>query len=164
MAKFRVFAGTRRVHFGNGWHARARATSRGKARNILESFDCDPRSRSSCKQTIGVARPGATLSPSFAREEVRRTPSPTPSRHRRPGRGLGPPTLRRQPARLTSLSASARTGASAHGKKIVRWITERKLLPPRARAGVACDRVSYRRSKTTLASTSRRSQARARAG
>ena len=41
MARFRHFAGTRRVHFGNGGHSRARATSRDTARNVLETLDRD---------------------------------------------------------------------------------------------------------------------------
>ena len=41
MARFRFFAGTRRVHFGTGGHSRARATSRDTVWNVLERQDRD---------------------------------------------------------------------------------------------------------------------------
>jgi hypothetical protein len=41
MARFRDFAGTRRVHFGTGGHLRARATSRGAAWDADETGDRD---------------------------------------------------------------------------------------------------------------------------
>jgi hypothetical protein len=41
MTKFGLFAGTRRVHFGTGGQSRARGTSRGTARNVLETLDRD---------------------------------------------------------------------------------------------------------------------------
>ena len=41
MAKFRRFAGTRRVHFGTGGHSRARAASRGTAKDMLETVARD---------------------------------------------------------------------------------------------------------------------------
>ena len=41
VARFRFFAGTRRVHFGTGGHSRARTTSRGTAWNVLETLDCE---------------------------------------------------------------------------------------------------------------------------
>ncbi len=41
MARFRRFAGTRRVHFGTGGHSRACATSRDTARGLLETVDRD---------------------------------------------------------------------------------------------------------------------------
>src|SRR6266536_4404277 len=42
-ARFRFFAGTRRVHFGTGGHSTARATSRDTAWNALEALDRDYR-------------------------------------------------------------------------------------------------------------------------
>ncbi len=41
MARFRRFAGTRRVHFRPGGHLRARATSRDLAWDVLETVDRD---------------------------------------------------------------------------------------------------------------------------
>ena len=40
-ARLRVFAGTRRVHFGTGGHSRARATCRDAARDVLQTVDRD---------------------------------------------------------------------------------------------------------------------------
>jgi hypothetical protein len=70
MARFRDFAGTRRVHFGTGGHLRARATSRGAAWDADETGDRDDGSESSCKPTFCIARGGAKLTISFAREVV----------------------------------------------------------------------------------------------
>jgi hypothetical protein len=41
MARLGLFAGTKRVHFGTGGHARAHATSRDTAWNVLEMLDPD---------------------------------------------------------------------------------------------------------------------------
>jgi hypothetical protein len=39
MARFRLIAGTRRVHFGTGEHSRARATSCDPVRGVLKTLD-----------------------------------------------------------------------------------------------------------------------------
>jgi hypothetical protein len=71
MARFRDFAGTRRVHFGTGGHLRARATSRDAARACSTDSIASTESESSCKPTVVVARAGAKLTTSFAREGFR---------------------------------------------------------------------------------------------
>jgi hypothetical protein len=62
-ARFECFAGTKRVHLGTGGHSRARATSRGTAWRVLERLARDHYSKSSCTQTVGVARSATTVIP-----------------------------------------------------------------------------------------------------
>ena len=100
MARCRRFAGTRRVHFGTGGHSRARATSRDIAWNVLETRDRATNSKSSCKQAVGVARAGAALTPSFAKEGVIRVPLASVLERRIPSAcsgvaGAGPPGAER---------------------------------------------------------------------
>jgi hypothetical protein len=68
MARFRRFAGTRRVHFRTGGHSRARATSRDTAGMCSRSSSASTHSRGSCKEAHLVARTGAMLTPSLTRE------------------------------------------------------------------------------------------------
>src|SRR6266511_580108 len=61
---------TKRVHFGTGGHSRARATSRDSASVVLETRGRDRRHGKTLQTGTRVARAGAKLSPSFAREGV----------------------------------------------------------------------------------------------
>jgi hypothetical protein len=65
VARFRLVAGTRRVHFGTSGHAQARATVRGIPRSVLHckrSLDKFPANRE-----LALPALAQTLTPSFAK-------------------------------------------------------------------------------------------------
>ena len=67
-AKIRRAAGTKRVHFGTDGHSRARATSRDTSGACSRQSIAATHSKNSCKYVVVVARAGARLTPSIARE------------------------------------------------------------------------------------------------
>jgi hypothetical protein len=113
LARFRRFAGTRRVHFGTGGHSRARATSRDIAWNVLEILDRCLSSKSSCKQASALPILAGRLTPSFAREEVMRSAWPRPRTPVCHAGGQGSPTgqPRIRPDGRTDLTTCAITAS-----------------------------------------------------
>jgi hypothetical protein len=68
VANLRVFAGTRRVHFGTDGHVRARATSRGTARNVRETLNCVRAKEAPANKPLSLPVLAQLWRPSFARE------------------------------------------------------------------------------------------------